>query len=33
MKQILEDHRGLIIEADFESVKETKSKSEQIEKE
>jgi hypothetical protein len=38
MKQILEDHRGLIVEADFESVKETQSKSkpedlEQIEQE
>jgi len=28
MKQILEDHRGLLVEADFESVKETKSKPE-----
>jgi hypothetical protein len=27
MKQILEDHKGLIVEADFETVKETKSKS------
>ena len=26
MKQILEDHKGLLVEADFETVKETKSK-------
>jgi len=33
MKQILEDHRGLLVEADFETVKEQQTKSEQIEKE
>jgi hypothetical protein len=31
MKQILEDHKGLLVEADFETVKEPKS--EQIEQE
>ena len=33
MKQILEDHKGLLVEADFETVKEQQTKSEQIEKE